>query len=1051
MTESEDAGIIMTSVDNDLDSELMTDDEDPTDRYDAARWLRKRVGVVAARDLPAEPSEEDFRQGLRSGIILCNVLNKIRSGSVPKVVNAPSALFSTPDASAQAAYCENVKNFLVAMEELGLPTFEPSDLEPEGEFSNVVDSVLAMKAYSETGSSDFTWTPRPSRGRKTFLRRNSEPAMNAFSRTQSVDIDQLLGSMDQYGDGDDLDEECDSGPLYMIVCDLLEDREEDDIPIIVENILNKVKEEFQSRLGLTNEDDNEEESIQKSINENYSGGENNQPIKQQENSSIEDDRAAKERERIKREKELLALQEKAKKKEEDEKAAKEQERINREKELLALKEKAKKQEEDEKAAKEQERIDREKELLRLQEMAKKKEEDEKAAKEQERINREKELLEQKEKARKEEEERIKREKRELALKEKARKKEEARIKREKQILAQKAKAKKEEQERIRREKRELAKKEKARKREEERIRRDNLSLAQKEKAREEQERIKKEIELLALEEKAKEDEICAIESKRINREKELLEEEEKDRKEEEEEQEHIEREREKERARRKDEYRRRMNEYKKIQVNTPKQRELVGQQDKDLQELRSTISAAKTDVRSMQNNCQDEADSLGTHVETLCQAAAGYKKVLDENRKLYNQVQDLKGSIRVYCRVRPFLPGQENQVTSVDYIDDETVTIIVPSNSGREGRKASMFNKVFGPSATQEEVFSDTQPLIRSVLDGFNVCVFACGQTGAGKTYTLTGPEEPTPETMGVNYRALNDLFLISEERKNLMNYEISINMLEIYNDEIRDLLVTDGKICNPAKKGINVPDANLVPVSSTDEVMNLMNLCKKNRAADDHSSRAHSFLTAHVFGKDLTSGTTTRGCMHLVDLAGSEKLDTSDDEATHINTSLSALGDVLVALANKSSRVPYKACKLTQLLQDALGAQAKILMFVHVHPAIDKALETLSTFKFVERFSTLEGGAGKSSDVRELKEQICYLKSALAKKESGDPQWQELVSSPRSGEQNGAFEDDQTDEKTKKQSAKGASVKKAAAGAVAAVKLGKQQTTLDPKKKKGK
>lgn len=157
----------------------------------------------------------------------------------------------------------------------------------------------------------------------------------------------------------------------------------------------------------------------------------------------------------------------------------------------------------------------------------------------------------------------------------------------------------------------------------------------------------------------------------------------------------------------------------------------------------------------------------GTHMNTICQAAAGYKKGLEENRKLYNQVQDLKGNIRVYCRIRPFLPGQEKKVTSVDYTDDETVAIIVPKG-GREGRKASMFNKVFGPSSTQghyikvpeifsfcmriqhllfhyyltflglaEEVFSDTQPLIRSVLDGFNVCVLACGQTGAGKTYTL--------------------------------------------------------------------------------------------------------------------------------------------------------------------------------------------------------------------------------------------------------------------------------------------------------------------------
>uniref|UniRef100_A0A251VP51 Putative calponin-like domain-containing protein n=1 Tax=Helianthus annuus TaxID=4232 RepID=A0A251VP51_HELAN len=1069
MTGSEDAG--MTTAGEDTESEYMTEDEeDPTDRYDAARWLRKRVGVVVARDLPAEPSEEDFRQGLRSGMVLCIVLNKIRSGSVPKIVNAPSALFYTPDSTAQAAYFENVKNFLTAIEEMGLPTFEQTDLEPGGDFSSVVDCILAMKAYSESGASDFTWTPRPSRSRKTFLRNNSAPAMNAFARSQGVSINELLA--DQFGDGDDLEEECDTGPLYTIVSDLLEDREEEDIPIIVENILNKVKEEFASRLGVTTNDEQGLAAIESPISQP-------KPLTEEEIKKLEEEKAAREQERINKEKELRA-QQKAKKEEEErikkekellaqqEKARKEEEeRIQREKELLAQQEKARKEEE--------ERIQREKELLAQQEKARKEEEEriqrekellaqqEKARKEEEeRIQREKELLAQQEKARKEEEERIRREKELLRQQEKARRKEEKRIKREKELRAQKAQARKEkierlkrekelliqqakekklEEQRIRREKRELEKQEKARRREEERIKRENLSLAQKEKAREEQERIRQEIELLALQEKAKEEEIAAIELEGINREKELLLEEEKANKEEEE-QERIEREKEEERARKKDEYRKRMDEYNKLHVNTPKQRELIGQQDNELQNLRSTLSTAKTDVRSMQDNCQEEADNLGKHVDTLCQAAAGYKKVLEENRKLYNQVQDLKGSIRVYCRVRPSLPGQENQVTSVDYMDEETVTIIVPSKSGKEGRKASMFNKVFGPSATQEEVFSDTQPLIRSVLDGFNVCIFACGQTGAGKTYTLTGPAELTPETTGVTYRALNDLFLISEERKNLMNYEISINMIEIYNDEIWDLLISQ-----PAKKGINLPDANLVPVSSTDDVMNLMNLCKKNRAANDRSNRAHTFLTAHVFGKDLTSGTATRGCMHLVDLAGNEKLENSDDEATHINQSLSALGDVLVALANKSSKVNYKNCKLTQLLQDALGAQAKILMFVHVHPDMDEALETLNTFKFAERFSALD----KSTEVKDLKEQICLLKSALAKKEAGDPGWQDMISSPRGGDQNGGFEDED-DAKGKnpgsKQPAKSAPAKKAAA---APAKSGKPAAAADPKKKKGK
>ncbi|PWA50263.1 calponin-like domain-containing protein [Artemisia annua] len=913
MAESED----MTSMGEDVDVAYETNEEDPTNRNEAASWIRKRAGVVAAKDLPAEPSEEAFRLGLQSGMILCNILNKIKPCAVPNVVKAPSAVTTTPDEEAQSAYYENISNFLTAIEEIGLPTFDLYDLDEGGDFSRVVNSILALRAYSETGARKFLWNSKASSIGRSFVRRNSESALNTISRTHSLSSDRLLDMTSQSGDGNDCNEESDSGHLYMIVCDLLEDREEEDIPMIVENIVNKVNEEFET------------------------------------------------------------LQEEARKQDE---AAKEQERINKEKDLLALQEEARRQEE---AAKEQERLRREKDEKETAERIKREQEEKEKA---ERIKREK---EEKEKARKLERERIKQEKKLKAQEEKMRKKEEAR-------------------------------------------------------ARKDQERIQRQKELQALRERAKQEKLSAKELERLNIEKELLEEEERLRQQEEE-QERIEREIEQQRAMKKEEYKRRMEEYNKYNVNTEKRQELTAQQDKELQELRSTISAAKTDVRSMQQNCQEEADNLGTHAHTICHAAAGYNKVLEENRKLYNQVQDLKGNIRVYCRIRPFLPGQENNVTSVDYTDEETVAIIIPTKSGREGRKASMFNKVFGPSATQEEVFSDTQPLIRTVLDGFNVCIFACGQTGAGKTYTLTGPDDLKPDTMGVSYRALNDLFNISEERKNLMNYEISINMVEIYNDEIRDLLVEDGTskildIVNGSKKGINLPDANRIPVSSTDDVINLMNLCRKNRAMNDHSSRSHSFLTVHVFGKDVTLGTTIRGCMHLVDLAGNEKLDNPDDEATHIQKSISALGDVLVALANKSSRVPYKTCKLTQLLQEALGNQPKILMFVHVHPDIEEAGETLSTFKFVERFSTVEGGAGKSSDVRELKEQICYLKAALAKKEAGDPHWQDLLNSPSGDSEDKSDESAPSKLKssTTKQPAKSSNslMKKMAASAAAATRL---------------
>eukprot|EP01018_Ginkgo_biloba_P028244 Gb_36421 [translate_table: standard] len=330
--------------------------------------------------------------------------------------------------------------------------------------------------------------------------------------------------------------------------------------------------------------------------------------------------------------------------------------------------------------------------------------------------------------------------------------------------------------------------------------------------------------------------------------------------------------------------------------------------------------------------------------------------------------------------------------------------IVNPAKQGKDARKTFAFNKVFGSSATQEEVFLDTQPLIRSVLDGYNVCIFAYGQTGSGKTYTMAGPKVITEENWGVNYRALNDLFQISKQRKDVFAYEVGVQMIEIYNEQVRDLLVCDGSNKkleirnNSQQNGLNVPDANLVPVATTSAVIELMNLGHRNRAVgatalNDRSSRSHSVLTVHIQGRDLASGSILRGCLHLVDLAGSERVDKSEatgerlKEAQHINKSLSALGDVIAALAQKNSHVPYRNSKLTQLLQDSLGGQAKTLMFVHISPELDAYGETISTLKFAERVATVELGAARSNkesgEVRELKEEIANLKNALAKKEA--------------------------------------------------------------------
>ncbi|XXG80111.1 hypothetical protein AAC387_Pa09g1051 [Persea americana] len=217
-------------------------------------------------------------------------------------------------------------------------------------------------------------------------------------------------------------------------------------------------------------------------------------------------------------------------------------------------------------------------------------------------------------------------------------------------------------------------------------------------------------------------------------------------------------------------------------------------QQKQLEELKSFYHENKVHVQDIQSKWQDELRRLEHHIQGLELAASSYHKVLEENRLLYNQVLDLKGSIRVYCRVRPFLPGQFDEQSIVDHIDENgNIMIVNPHKHGKDARRMFSFNKVFGTNATQQQVFADTQPLIRSVLDGFNVCIFAYGQTGSGKTYTMSGPDITTEETWGVNYRALNDLFQISKERRDAIAYEVGVQMIEIYNEQVRDLLVADG------------------------------------------------------------------------------------------------------------------------------------------------------------------------------------------------------------------------------------------------------------------
>ncbi|KAL8056745.1 hypothetical protein ABFS82_04G138700 [Erythranthe guttata] len=396
-----------------------------------------------------------------------------------------------------------------------------------------------------------------------------------------------------------------------------------------------------------------------------------------------------------------------------------------------------------------------------------------------------------------------------------------------------------------------------------------------------------------------------------------------------------------------------------------------------LRELKFASQSIHQEIVKTKKSYSDESTTLGSRIKALDDAANNYYSILAEDRKLHNELQELKGDIRVCCRIRPFLPGQKRKHSIFEYIGDNGDLIVSdPFKRGKEGFRSFKFDKVYSPEATQAEVFSDTQPLVQSVLDGYNVCIFAYGQTGSGKTYTMSGPDGATEEEWGVNYRALNNFFRISQSRESNFTYEISVQIVEIYNEQVRDLL---GKNDNSAKRlgvlstsqpnGLAVPDASIHVVKTTSAVLELMDIGLNNRAKsstamNERSSRSHSIVSIHARGLDLKSGSSLRGSLHLVDLAGSERIDRSEvtgdrlKEAQHINKSLSALGDVIFALAQKNSHVPYRNSKLTQVLQSSLDGQAKIVMFVQLNPDASSYNETLHTLKFAERVSSVELGA---------------------------------------------------------------------------------------------
>nr|ABG00040.1 Kinesin-1, putative [Oryza sativa Japonica Group] len=327
--------------------------------------------------------------------------------------------------------------------------------------------------------------------------------------------------------------------------------------------------------------------------------------------------------------------------------------------------------------------------------------------------------------------------------------------------------------------------------------------------------------------------------------------------------------------------------------------------------------------------------------------------------RLAGQPLELKGNIRVFCRVRPLLPNESGAVA-------------YPKSGENLGRGIELthngqmyfftFDKVFEQSTSQEDVFIEISHLVQSALDGYKVCIFAYGQTGSGKTYTMMGNPE-LHDQKGLIPRSLEQIFqtsqaLISQGWK----YKMQASMLEIYNEAICDLLATnhttiqDGgaskySIKHDANGNTHVSDLIIVDVLSINEVSSLLKRAAQSRSVgrtqmNEESSRSHCVFTLRFFGVNEGTDQQVQGVLNLIDLAGSERLNKSGatgdrlKETQAINKSLSCLSDVIFSIAKKEEHVPFRNSKLTYLLQGCNGSFASPPCVGHGHICLEVLTE---------------------------------------------------------------------------------------------------------------
>ncbi|XP_044501991.1 kinesin-like protein KIN-14B [Mangifera indica] len=391
-----------------------------------------------------------------------------------------------------------------------------------------------------------------------------------------------------------------------------------------------------------------------------------------------------------------------------------------------------------------------------------------------------------------------------------------------------------------------------------------------------------------------------------------------------------------------------------------------------VQRLKDKVKLAKEDYLELRQEASDlqeysnaKLDRVTRYLGVLAaktrkldqvatEAEARISPLILEKKRLFNDLLTSKGNVKVFCRTRPLFEDEGHSV--VEFPDDCMIRINTGDDSISNHKKDFEFDRVYGPHVGQAELFNDVQPLVQSALDGYNVSIFAYGQTHSGKTHTMEG----SSHDRGLCARCFEELFDLSNlDSTSTSRFKFSVTVFELYNEQIRDLLLESGGSLTMVRLGMAESSIELVQekVDNPLEFSKVLKSAFQSRGNDVYKLIvSHLIIMIHIYYNNLITGESTYSKLSLVDLAGSEGLITEDDSSErvtdllHVMKSLSVLGDVLSSLTSRKDIVPYENSMLTKVLADSLGGNSKTLMIVTICPNAVNLSETLSSLNFSAR-----------------------------------------------------------------------------------------------------